>query len=126
MVKRVGAALLWPLALAFLFIGLNKNDPYLISLRGTGNIAVATLAVGVAVVLIRRGYWHGTVNRALVVLWCLVPLALLSAHWRFESRKRDVLHAEISSAQRLGRHFVVGYSSFDEVAVLAASGATSR
>src|ERR1043166_749020 len=34
MIKRVGAALLWPLALAFLLIGFNKNDPYLISLRG--------------------------------------------------------------------------------------------
>src|SRR5215510_5088139 len=33
MVKRIGAALLWPLALAFLFNGFNKNDPYLISLR---------------------------------------------------------------------------------------------
>ena len=35
MAGRIGAALLWPLALAFLFVGFNKNDPYLISLRGT-------------------------------------------------------------------------------------------
>jgi beta-N-acetylhexosaminidase len=122
MVKRIGAVLLWPLALALLFVGFNKNDPYLISLRGTGNIAVATFAVGVAVVLIRRGYWRGTVKRALVLLWCFVPLTLLSAHLRFEWRKHDVLHAETATAQRLGRHFVVGYSSFDEVAVLAERG----
>ena len=43
MVKRIGAALLWPLALAFLFIGFNKNDPYLISLRGVGNVVTAKL-----------------------------------------------------------------------------------
>ena len=51
MTRRVGAALLWPLALAFLFIGFNKNDPYLIALRGGGNVAVAVIAVVVVVML---------------------------------------------------------------------------
>ena len=48
MIKRVGAALLWPLALALLFVGFNKNDPYLIALRGSGNVAVAAIGVAVA------------------------------------------------------------------------------
>jgi beta-N-acetylhexosaminidase len=122
MVKRIGAALLWPLALAFLFIGFNKNDPYLISLRGTGNIVVAVIGIAVANALIWRGHWRGTATRILILLWCLVPLSLLSAHLRFEWRKHDVLHTETSAAHRLGRHFVVGYSSFAEVAVLAERG----
>lgn len=122
MVKRIGAALLWPLALAFLFVGFNKNDPYLISLRGTGNIVVAMIGIAVASALTWRGYWRGVATRILVVLWCLVPLSLLAAHLRFEWRKHDVLHTEPSAAQRLGRHFVVGYSSFAEVAVLAEKG----
>src|SRR3954469_3409364 len=122
MIKRVGAALLWPLALALLFIGFNKSDPYLIALRGIGNVAVAAISVAVAIVLIRRGYWTGTARKILVLLWCLVPLSVLAAHLRFEWRKYDVLHTEMSAAQKLGRHFVVGYSSFDEVAALAEKG----
>jgi beta-N-acetylhexosaminidase len=122
MVRRIGAALLWPLALAFLFIGLNKNDPYLISLRGAGNIAVAAVGVAVAIVLIRRGYWKSAAKKILVLLWCVVPLSAFAAHLRFEWRKHDVLHTETSTAHQLGRHFVVGYSSFDEVAALAERG----
>ena len=122
MIKRVGAALLWPLALALLFIGFNKSDPYLIALRGSGNIALAAIGVAVAIVLIRRGYWTGTARKILVLLWCLVPLSVLAAHLRFEWRKHDVFRAETSTAQKLGRHFVVGYSSFEEVAALAEKG----
>lgn len=51
-----------------------------------------------------------------------MPLSVLAAHLRFEWRKYDVLHTETSAAQKLGRHFVVGYSSFAEVAVLAEKG----
>lgn len=122
MVKRIGAALLWPLALALIFIGFNKSDPYLISLRGIGNIVVAVIGIAVASALIWWGYWRGVATRILILLWCLVPLALLLAHLRFEWRKHDVLHTETPTAQRLGRHFVVGYSSFEEVAVLAEKG----
>jgi beta-N-acetylhexosaminidase len=122
MVGRIGAALLWPLALAFLFVGFNKNDPYLISLRGTGNIAVVAIGVAVAAALVWRGYWSSAVKKTLVLLWCLVPLSVLAAHARFELRKHDVLHTDASTAHKLGRHFMVGYSSFDEVAALAEKG----
>lgn len=122
MVRRIGAALLWLLALVLLFVGFNKNDPYLISLRGNGNIAVVALSILVAIMLIWRGYWRGAAGKVLVVLWCLVPLSVLAAHLRFEWRKHDVLHTAASTAHRLGRHFMVGYSSFDEVAVLAEKG----
>jgi beta-N-acetylhexosaminidase len=125
MVKRIGAALLWPLALAFLFIGFNKNDPYLISLRGAGNIAVAAVGVAVVIVLIRRGYWNGAAKKILVLLWCVVPVSVFAAHLRFEWRKHDVVHTETSAAHKLGQHFVVGYSSFDEVAALAEKGLIS-
>lgn len=122
MVRRIGSALLWPLALAFLFVGFNKNDPYLIALRGGGNIAVVAIGIVIAAVLIRRGYWRRVTGKILVLLWCMVPLSMLAAHLRFEWRKHDVLHTETVTAHRLGRHFIVGYSSFDEVAVLAEKG----
>lgn len=121
MVRRIGAALLWPLALVLLFVGFNKNDPYLISLRGTGNIVVCAFGIFVAIMLIWRGHWRGA-GRILVLLWCLVPLSSLAAHLRFEWRKHDVLHTDVSTAHRLGRHFMVGYSSLREVTVLAEKG----
>src|SRR5262249_39929848 len=37
-------------------------------------------------------------------------------------RKHAVLEAEGKHAQDLGRHFIVGYSAFDEIAVLAKKG----
>jgi beta-N-acetylhexosaminidase len=47
---------------------------------------------------------------------------MLCAHISFEVRKRDVLQTETKRAHSLGQHFIVGYSSFDEVATLAESG----
>lgn len=121
MIGRIGVALLWPLALALLLAGFNKNDPYLISLRGTGNVAVCAFGALVTVMLLRRGYWSGA-RKILVVLWCLVPLSVAAAQLRFEYRKHDVIHTAVSTAHKLGRHFVVGYSSFEEVSVLAENG----
>jgi beta-N-acetylhexosaminidase len=55
-------------------------------------------------------------------LWLLPPLSLLAAADSFEITRRGVLQTEPALAERLGRHFVVGYSSFDEVAQLAEKG----
>jgi len=57
-----------------------------------------------------------------VLLWCLAPLAMASAVAIFQVHKHAVIHAEGRRAQELGRHFIVGYSSFDEIALLAAKG----
>jgi beta-N-acetylhexosaminidase len=40
----------------------------------------------------------------------------------FQLRRNAVLHAEGNRALELGRHFIVGYPSFDEIAPLAAKG----
>jgi beta-N-acetylhexosaminidase len=123
-IKRSCVVLLWLAALVLLFAGINKNDPYMVPLRGAGNIALVVTSVAVVVALIRRGMWRrpGIAGRLLVLLWCLPPLAMLGAHISFEIRKRDVLRTEPAEAVRLGRHFVIGYSSFAEVAMLAEKG----
>ncbi|MBR1120014.1 glycoside hydrolase family 3 protein [Bradyrhizobium lablabi] len=123
MINRIGIAALWLLGLLFVFVGINKNDPYLVALRGTGNVALVIAGIAVVAVLIRRGHWRrGIFAKLLVLLWCLAPLSMLGAHVAFEARKRDVLQTETAQAHALGRHFVVGYSSFDEVALLAEKG----
>jgi beta-N-acetylhexosaminidase len=85
-------------------------------------LAVASIVI--AVTLIRRGYLRGrgVTAKLLVLLWCLAPISMLSAHIAFEVRKREVLHTEVETAHALGRHFIVGYSSFEEVAQLAEKG----
>ena len=124
--KRIGLMLLWLTGPVFVFAAANKNDPYLISLRGPGNVALAAASIIAVVILIRRGYWRrGIAGRALILLWCLPTVSMLAAHASFEWRKRNVLQTDVAQARSLGRHFVVGYSSFPEVAVLAEKGLIS-
>src|SRR6476620_3593751 len=124
--KRIGIILVWLAGAVSVFAAVNKNDPYLISLRGAGNIILAAVSIIAVVVLIRRGYWRrGVAGRALILLWCLPLLSMLGAHASFEWRKRNVLQTEASVTRSLGRHFIVGYSSFPEVAVLAEKGLIS-
>ncbi len=122
--KRI--ILVWLAGPVFVFAAANKSDPYLIALRGPGNIALAAASIIAVVVLIRRGHWRrGPAGRLLILLWCLPSLSMLGAHASFEWRKRNVLQTDTAQAQSLGRHFIVGYSSFPEVAVLAEKGLIS-
>src|SRR5258707_509622 len=45
MINRLGIAALWFFGLTFVFAAINKNDPYLISLRGAGNVALAIASI---------------------------------------------------------------------------------
>ncbi|MCC8960853.1 glycoside hydrolase family 3 protein [Bradyrhizobium sp. Pear76] len=122
--KCVGITLLWIAGLVFVFAGINNNDPYLVPLRGTGNVLFVVTSSAVALLLVRRGAWRrrASSGKLLVILWCLPPLAMLAAHGVFEVRKHRVLQTEPVLARSLGQHFIVGYRSFDEVAQLAEQG----
>ncbi|HWL74013.1 MAG TPA: hypothetical protein VNQ74_09090, partial [Burkholderiaceae bacterium] len=74
--KRIGITLFWLAGAVFVFAAVNKNDPYLISLRGPGNIVAAATSIIAVVVLIRRGCWRSVAGRALILLWCLPPLSM--------------------------------------------------
>ncbi|MDH2382296.1 glycoside hydrolase family 3 N-terminal domain-containing protein [Bradyrhizobium sp. CER78] len=122
--KCIGIALLWIGGLVFVFAGINNNDPYLVPLRGTGNLLLVTASIAVVFMLVRRAGWRrrSWAGRLLVVLWCLPPLAVLAAHGVFEVRRHRVLQTDPVLARSLGQHFVVGYRSFDEVAPLVEKG----
>lgn len=124
--RRIGTLLLCFAGLLSVFVAANKNDPYLIALRGTGNVTLAVISIFVVVVLIRRSYWRrGKAARLLVLLWCLPLPSMLTAQASFEVRKRNVLQTDATQAHVLGRHFIVGYTSFPEVAMLAEKGLIS-
>ena len=122
-IKRIGVILIWLAGSAFVFAAANKNDPYLISMRGSGNIVLAMASIAVLIALIRCGYWRrGIAGKLLILLWCAPSPAMLCAQVSFELRKRDVLQTDATQARGLGQHFMVGYSSFPEVAILAERG----
>jgi len=121
-IKRIGIFLLWLAGLVFAFAAANKNDPYLTKMRDAGNIALVLASLALVIILLRRGHWARRSGKLLVLLWCLPPLLMLAAHIVFEFRKHEVLKASASEARLLGPHFVVGYSSFPEVARLAEQG----
>ncbi|WP_035679483.1 glycoside hydrolase family 3 N-terminal domain-containing protein [Bradyrhizobium liaoningense] len=120
--NRLCFVLLWLAAPLAAFAAVNKNDPYLLVLRGAGNIALVVASILVVIVLLRRGHWRSITGMLLVLLWCLPPVLMSAAHVRFELRKHDVLGASAAEARQLGPHFMVGYSSFPEVARLAEQG----
>jgi beta-N-acetylhexosaminidase len=124
--KRIGFILAWLAGAVLVFAAINKNDPYLIALRGPGNFVLAAASIVTVFILIRCGHWRsGVAGRALILLWCLPSPLMLGAHAVFEWRKLSVLQTEATQARSLGRHFVVGYSSFPEVAALAEKGLIS-
>jgi beta-N-acetylhexosaminidase len=127
MTKPYGTTALGIFGLVFLFVGAKIDEPYLISLRGSGAAALFIASNVVFILLIKLGYWNGRgiAGRILVLLWCLPSLSMLYAHISFEVAKRNVLQTDAVRAHALGRHFVVGYSSFNEVAPLAEEGLIS-
>ena len=120
--RRIGLFLLWLAAPVVAFASASKNDPYLVPLRGAGNIALVALSAVIIIFLLRRGHWRSIAGKLLVILWCLPPLLMSAAHLKFELRKHEVLAASTAEARQLGPHFMIGYSSFPEVARLAERG----
>lgn len=120
--RRTGLILLWLAAPIVAFAALNKNDPYLLVLRGAGNVALVVASVAIVLVLLRGGRWRTFAGKALIMLWCSPPILMIAAHMTFELRKQGVLGAGAAEARQLGPHFMVGYSSFPEVARLAELG----
>ena len=119
--KRIGIALAWIVGLLFVLAAVNNNDPYLVPMRGAGNLLLVVTSILVLLMLLRCGFWRrrGWAGKLLVVLWCLPLPGMLTSYATFELRKHWVLQTRPELARSLGQHFIVGYSSFDEVARLA-------
>ena len=129
MIRSLGTISIWLFGLGFLFAGVNINEPYLISLRGLGAAALFISSIVVLIfIIIERGSRNGRgiAGRLLILLWCLPSLSMLYAQTLFEVRKRNVLQTDVVRVRTLGQHFVVGYSSLDEVVPLARKGPDRR
>jgi beta-N-acetylhexosaminidase len=116
------ALLWWGLGLALAFAGANFNDPYLVPARGWSMPALIGAGLVGLALLLRSGAPRTIGRRLLVALWILVPLSAPAAEGLFQLRKARVLAANGPQVAELGRHVMVGYTRFDEVAVLASRG----
>ncbi|VIO77334.1 glycoside hydrolase family 3 N-terminal domain-containing protein [Bradyrhizobium ivorense] len=123
-VKRIGVVLLWIAGPVFVFAGINNNDPYFVPLRGAGNFLLVAASAAAVLMLLHRDFLsrRGWSGRLLIVLWCLPLLGITVSRATLVLRERSILEAEPALARTLGQHFIVGYSSFDEVARLAERG----
>jgi len=79
LLRRIGLILLRLAAPVAAFAAANKNDPYLVLLRGAGNIALVFASIAIVIVLWRRGRWRSIAGKLLVMLWCLPPLLMSAA-----------------------------------------------
>lgn len=123
MMRRIGVICLWLLAAFLIVVCAGLYDPYLVALRGQGRIILPVVSfVTIGLLVIGGALRKGIGGKLLVLLWCLPPVAMAWAETGFQTQKRMALRADGKQAQDLGRHFVVGYSSFDDVAALAAKG----
>lgn len=123
MLGRIRTAVLWSLALLFIFITFNSNEPYLVRLRGTGHAALLIVGLAAPLLLLLSGRWrHGLSGRLLVLVWCIPLLALTSTQFTFAWRKYETFDTAPEVARLLGRHFMVGYTSTADAAALARQG----
>jgi beta-N-acetylhexosaminidase len=124
MLKRFGMVLLWLSGLLLVLVSGNLHEPYLVTMRGLGALFLLAGSIAGVALLLSHGFWtrHGAAGKLLVALWCLTLPAMLSSEAIFQWRKFTVLRADDEPARKLGRHFIVGYTSFDEIALLAAKG----
>jgi beta-N-acetylhexosaminidase len=122
--KLFSTVAVWFLGSLLALVGFEINEPYLIAISDRAAAAVLIATVMVLAFLIVRGYWsrRGIAGRWLVLLWCLPSLTVVYAEISYQVCKRSVLQTEVSEARVLGQHFVVGYTSFDEIASLAEKG----
>ncbi|CAL77710.1 putative Beta-hexosaminidase [Bradyrhizobium sp. ORS 278] len=123
MLGRIRTVVLWILALLFIVITVNSNEPYLVRLRGGGHAALLIIALAAPLLLLLGGRWrHGLPGKMLVLAWCIPLIALTSTQFMFAWRKYETFRTAPDVAQLLGRHFMVGYTSLEDAAALARQG----
>jgi beta-N-acetylhexosaminidase len=122
MKKSIIVVTLWLLGLVFTFVAFQIHAPYLFFLSRTSAGIMLVASVAVLALFIRRKIWREIFGKPLILLWCLPALSMLYAQTAFWLSRHDVRTTEADEAHVLGQHFIIGYSSFAEAAMLAQNG----
>lgn len=112
---------MWLGAILLAVLGANVNDPYMVPVEPWAAYAITALGLG-GLMLSQKRRGGAARRLLLLLLWCAVPLSVGVAEAAFQWRKHGVLAVEPRRAQALGRHFMVGYRRYEEVAPLVERG----
>lgn len=117
-------ALRWIPTLLLLYVALHPKSPYLIALRTIeAPLLVAGSGLGIGLVVWRRATRQlGRRESGLLLGLLLTAVILAACNEAIFRRQRDEVLAADVAARTLGQHFIIGYTSFDEVATLAERG----
>lgn len=120
----VGTIVLWLLGAVFVVAAFNLYDVYLTNIRTWTATAILLGGCLALAVLFFCGFWNrrGFAGKLLILLWCLPPFAMGTATAIMQLHKSRTLNAQGPAALELGRRFVVGYSSYDDIAPLVSKG----
>ncbi len=114
----------WLAAVALLFVALDPRSPYLLVVRG--GITAALVVSGIlGLAVVERQRQRGNIGRVegglLAAAFLAVCVLAASDEADFRRQRAEVLAAP-PQVRELGQHFMVGYTRFAEVAVLAERG----
>jgi beta-N-acetylhexosaminidase len=113
----------WGGGLALLLVAANLRNPYLLALRdGALPVVLVAAALGLVALWIWPPRRPRLVRGVLAGLWLAAPLWAFADEAGFERDKQSVLTTVDAPARALGRHFIVGYTHLDDVALLADRG----
>jgi beta-N-acetylhexosaminidase len=108
---------------------LNLKDPYLLTVRALElrGILSASIILGIATIYQVRtnaGQSNRRIEKRLFLgMICIVMIVALIGEITFRFKRYTVLHAEPNQLQKLGRHFIIGYTHTEDIIPLVEQGA---
>lgn len=122
--QHAARTLRWLGSLALLYVALHPKSPYLIALRAFETpLLIAAGAAGMGLFALRRANQRcGNRERGLLAALLLTVIILACGNEITFRRQRNEVLAADGGMRQLGQHFIVGYTSFAEVAMLAERG----
>lgn len=118
--RRFFLGMLWLCSFVLLFWACHAKDPHLLALRSYETILLLVLCLvgSVAFRRLYRGGWRTTGVSLLVVAAIVTTTTELKYHYR----KKMVLNSNLDIERQLGRHFIVGFSTVEELRPLIETG----
>lgn len=110
----------WLLMLILLLVAWNLKDPHLLPYREYETAALLLLSVGGLFICLRQ--LRGIPRLLGMGLMAATLLLTMYGEGSFRYHKDLVLNHDLRAAQQLGQHFIVGYTTPDEIAPLARKG----
>lgn len=115
-------AFVWLATGVLMMFAAFPRQPYLLALRGIEVALVLMLALGLLIATVRLTDGRASLWKQLAIVALLLAMALAVGSDRaFHRQRLQVLNGS-TSLRAVGSHFVIGYSRFDEVAMLARGG----